>query len=173
MMTVVLGGMCSHRPPCIAVSIRAATYTHGSINDKKAFTVNVPSLDFMRETDFVGLVSGRDTDKFAATGLTAVKGESVDAPYIEEFPTAAECELRHSLDLGSHTMFIGEIMKIHGQERLLVDLGENYRNIPDMMKAKGFVYVITGDGRYYCGLGEALEKSYTIGRALMPEKQEE
>ena len=90
LMTVTLGGMCSHNPPSFFVSIRPACYSHQNIQVRRAFTVNVPSSDYLREVDYVGLVSGRKTDKFGVCGLTAVDSESVDAPYIEEFPTHAE-----------------------------------------------------------------------------------
>jgi flavin reductase (DIM6/NTAB) family NADH-FMN oxidoreductase RutF len=85
-MTIAWGGVCSSKPPCVAVSIRKATYTHGNIMERKAFTVNVPSASHAKVTDYAGLVSGRDVDKFATTGLTAVKSDQVDAPYIQEFP---------------------------------------------------------------------------------------
>jgi flavin reductase (DIM6/NTAB) family NADH-FMN oxidoreductase RutF len=170
MMTVALGGMCSHNPPCFAISVRPTTYSHQNIIDRQAFTVNIPSKRYLKHVDYAGLVSGRDTDKFAVCGLTAVESERVDAPYIDEFPTVAECKLRHTLDLGSHTMFIGEIMSIKGEERILTDLSHLLRNlndIPDMVKAEGIVYAFAGDGRYYCDLGEPLEKAYSVGRELI------
>ncbi len=170
MATVTLGGMCSHKPPSFAISLAPTRYSHQNIVDRQAFTVNIPSKRYLKHMDYVGLVSGRDTDKFAVCGLTAVESESVDAPYIDEFPTVAECKLRHTLDLGSHTMFIGEIMSIKGEEGILTDLSRMFPNanhIPDMVKAEGIVYVFTGDGRYYCDLGEPLEKAYSVGRQLI------
>jgi flavin reductase (DIM6/NTAB) family NADH-FMN oxidoreductase RutF len=76
---------------------------------RKAFTVNLAPAKYVAEADYFGLVSGRDVDKFAVTGLTPVKSELVDAPYIEEFPYSLECVVTHTLDLGVHTLFIGEI----------------------------------------------------------------
>jgi flavin reductase (DIM6/NTAB) family NADH-FMN oxidoreductase RutF len=170
LMTVTLGGMCSHKPPSFFVSIRPACYSYQNIQERRAFTVNVPSSDYLREVDYVGLVSGSKTDKFSVCGLTAVESESVDAPYIEEFPTHAECKLSKTVDLGTHTMFIGEIVCIRGKESVLTDISlyaPNAKDVPDMVKAKGIVYAATGDHRYYCSLGEPLEKSYTIGRQLI------
>src|SRR4030066_2352802 len=95
MMTVAWGGICCSMPPCIAVSLRKATYTYGSLMERKAFTVNVPSEDYVKEADYIGLASGRDVDKFAATGLTAVKSDLVDAPYVKEFPLILECKVIH------------------------------------------------------------------------------
>ncbi len=170
LMTVTLGGMCNHNPPLFFVSIRSACYSHQNILERQAFTVNVPSSHYLTEVDYVGLVSGRKTDKFAVCGLTPVESESVDAPYIDEFPTHAECKLHDTVDLGTHTMFIGEIVCIRGKESVLTDISlfaPNAKDVPDMIKAKGIVYAATGDHRYYCSLGEPLEKSYTIGRQLI------
>ena len=71
-MTAAWGGICCSDPPCVAVSLRKATYSYGSLMDRKAFTISVPSQSQVKLADYFGLVSGRDTDKFAATGLTAV-----------------------------------------------------------------------------------------------------
>jgi flavin reductase (DIM6/NTAB) family NADH-FMN oxidoreductase RutF len=103
---VAWGGMCCSKPPCIGVSLRKATYTYQNIIERKAFTINIPSERYIKEVDFFGIVSGRDKDKFAITGLTPVKSDTVDAPYIEEFHFAMECELAQVIELGVHTQFI-------------------------------------------------------------------
>jgi flavin reductase (DIM6/NTAB) family NADH-FMN oxidoreductase RutF len=82
-MALAWGGICSSSPPCVAVSLRKATYSHGNIMERRAFTVNVPSAGQIKTADYFGLVSGRSTDKFFAAGVTAVPGEKVDAPSIE------------------------------------------------------------------------------------------
>ena len=79
-MTASWGGICCSQPPCVAVSLRAATYTHGNILGRKAFTLSVPPEKYVKEVDYFGLVSGRVLDKFAATKLTPVKSKLVDAP---------------------------------------------------------------------------------------------
>ena len=79
-MTVAWGGICCSDPPCVAVSLRKATYSYGSLIERRAFTVSVPSQRQVKEADYFGLVSGRETDKFAATGLTPVRSDLVDAP---------------------------------------------------------------------------------------------
>ena len=78
------GGICCSSPPCLAVSLRKATYTYGNIVERKAFTISVPSESYAREADYIGTVSGRNVDKFVATKLTPVPGSFVDAPYIGE-----------------------------------------------------------------------------------------
>ena len=74
------------------------------------------------------------------------------------------------MDVGTHTMFIGEIISVKGDESILTDLSRmasNANKVPDMIKSNGIVYAATGDHRYYCSLGEPLEKAYLVGRQLM------
>ncbi|HSQ39228.1 MAG TPA: flavin reductase family protein, partial [Anaerolineales bacterium] len=92
LMAAAWGGICCSRPPCVSVSLRKATYTYGNIVARGAFTVNIASEQYVKEADYVGLVSGRDVDKFAAAGLTPVKSDLVDAPYVAEFPMVLECK---------------------------------------------------------------------------------
>src|ERR1035441_1933313 len=80
LMTAAWGGICCSDPPCVAVSLRKATYTHGNLMARRAFTLSVPSQDQVKAADYFGLTSGRDTDKFSATGWTPVRSELVDAP---------------------------------------------------------------------------------------------
>src|SRR5512143_655865 len=92
-MTAAWGGVCCSQPPCVAVSLRKATYTYGNIRERKAFTVNVPSADYAKQTDYVGIYSGKSTDKLSAAKLTPVRSDLVDAPYVGEFPLILECKL--------------------------------------------------------------------------------
>ncbi|MHC4469777.1 MAG: flavin reductase family protein [Planctomycetota bacterium] len=148
------GGICCSRPPCVAVALRAATQTHGNIRRTKAFTVGIPSVDQWREADYSGTVSGRDEDKFAGAGLTAVKSELVDAPWVEEFPMSLECRLKETHEIGLHTQFIGEILDMKADEEVL---GEN--GFPDIEKVRPVCYA-TGNRRYY-GIGEGLGEAFT------------
>ena len=92
-MTASWAAICCSQPPMVTVSLRKATYTYGSIMESKAFTVNIPSEEFVSAAAYFGSVSGRDVDKFAASGLTPVKSALVNAPYIKEFPLVLECKL--------------------------------------------------------------------------------
>ena len=109
-MTIAWGGICCSKPPCMTISLRKATYTYGNIMERKAFTLSVPSEDYIKQADYLGMASGRDEDKFVAAGLTPVKGEKVDAPYVGEFPLVLECRLLKAVEIGLHTQFIGEIL---------------------------------------------------------------
>src|ERR1022692_3750204 len=99
-MTAAWGGICCSQPPCVAVSLRKATYTHGNIVERRAFTISIPSEAHVSQADYLGLVSGRSVDKFAAAKLTPVKSDLVDAPYVKEFPLVLECRLVQAIELG-------------------------------------------------------------------------
>lgn len=146
MMTASWAGVCCSRPPCVMVSLREATYTYGCITASGAFTVNIPSVEHAAVAAYVGTVSGRDTDKFAATGLTAVRSDLVSAPYLAECPLVLECRLVRTVELGLHTMFIGEIVDAKADEAIL---GEN--GLPDPSKHRPFVFSVGGYGFYEVG----------------------
>ena len=99
-MTAAWGGICCSSPPCVAISLRKATYTYGNLMSKKAFTINIPSANYVREADYFGMVSGKKEDKFAKTGLTPVRSDFVDPPYIREFPLNLECKIIQVIEIG-------------------------------------------------------------------------
>jgi flavin reductase (DIM6/NTAB) family NADH-FMN oxidoreductase RutF len=156
-MTIAWGGICCSQPPCVTISLRKATYTYECIKEHKAYTVNIPSAAMVKETDYVGTISGRNVDKFAMTKLTPIRSELVDAPYIQEFPVVIECRVLHTLEIGLHTQFIGEIMDIKAEESVLGEQG-----MLDILKVNPFVFD-TGQSAYY-GIGERIGKAFSIGK---------
>lgn len=159
LMNAAWGGICCSQPPCIAVSLRKATYSYAAIVARQAFTIGIPSEDHIREADYVGIVSGRDVDKFAATGLTPVKSQLVDAPYAAEFPFVLECRLLHTLEIGLHTLFVGEIMDVKADAGVLGNDG-----LPDILKMKPLVFDTSHRG--YHGIGPLLDQAFTVGKNL-------
>ena len=155
--TAAWGGICCSRPPCIYVSLRAATYTHGAIMGGGCYTVSIPSEDLIREADYAGMVSGRERNKFDALGLTAAAAEKVHAPYVAECPVVVECRLANTVELGSHTLFVGEVLDVHVDERVLDEAG-----VPDIVKIKPVLFD-TG-GRKYWGVGAELGPAFSLGR---------
>ena len=158
-MTIAWGGICCSNPPAVTVSLRKSRYSFDNIKKRGAYTVNVPSADYAREADYFGMVSGKDVDKFGVTGLTPVKSEVVDAPYIEEFPMVLECELMHIYEIGEHFQFIGKIMDVKVDESLLDAEGH-----PDMGLISPFVFA-PGTRSYY-QVGDAIGKAFLIGREI-------
>jgi len=149
MMTSSWVGICCSKPASLMTCLREATYTHGNIMERKAFTVNIAPESFAHLAAYVGRVSGRNTDKFEKTGLTPVKSTLVDAPYVKEFPMVVECRLTKTVELGSHTMFIGEIMDVKADRVVLSE-----RGAPDVEKLKPFVFT-PGSSKFY-GIGQFL-----------------
>ncbi len=156
-MTAAWAGICCSAPPCVYVSLRKATQTYSNILERKAFTVSFPSETYVKETDYFGLVSGRDSDKFSMTKLTPVKSDLVDAPYVKEFPMIFECRLIRTVKIGLHTEFIGEILDVKAQQSVL---GEN--KLPDIDKVKPVVWSLSNMS--YRGVGEYLGKSFSVGK---------
>ena len=113
-MAAAWGGICCSRPPCLSVSLRKATYTYGNIVARKAFTVNIASEQYVTEADYFGIVSGRDVDKFAETGLTPVRSDWSTRPTSTSSRSSIECKLLHTLEIGLHTLFVGEILDVKG-----------------------------------------------------------
>ncbi|MGQ3684349.1 MAG: flavin reductase family protein [Candidatus Loosdrechtia sp.] len=158
-MNVAWGGLCCSNPPSVAISLRKATYSYGNITEKKAFTVNIPSQNYVKQADYFGIASGGKEDKFSVTGLTAVKSDFVDAPYISEFPLVLECKLTHTIEIGLHTQFIGEIVDIKAEDSVL---DENMSI--DAEKIHPVLYA--PETRAYYGMGEYLGKAFSIGKQL-------
>ena len=158
-MTAAWAGICCSKPPCVAVSLRKSRYSYDNIVARKAFTVNVPSEDYVKETDYFGIASGRKKDKFAATGLTPIKSDLVDAPFIDEFPFALECRLLDKIEIGVHTQFIGEIVDIKADEKVLNDTG-----IPAIERVKPILYA--PELNAYYGVGNCLGKAFSIGKEI-------
>ena len=157
--TIAWGGICSSQPPCVAISLRKATYTHGNIMERKAFTVNVPSAGQVKIADYCGMVSGENVDKFSMARLTAVKGEKIDAPYIQEFPMNLECKLLSATEIGIHTHFIGEIMDVKVDENM-----QGKGGLPDIAKIKPVIF--EPEALTYHGVGEYLGQAFSVGKEI-------
>lgn len=164
-MNAAWGGIACSKPPCISVSLREATLTYHNIRHSKAFTVNITTEKYVREADYAGMASGRDCDKFADTGLTPVRSKLVDAPYISEFPYALECKLVQEVNLGLHTMFVGEILGLVADSGIL-----NERNMPDIEKVRPLLWGAPGSMGYY-GIGEKLGNAFSIGNEVKQGKK--
>jgi flavin reductase (DIM6/NTAB) family NADH-FMN oxidoreductase RutF len=159
--TLAWGGVASSGPESVSIAVRPSRYTYEALQRSKAFTINLPSVSYAAEADFFGLVSGRDVRKFEVTGLTPVRGDHVDAPFILEFPYSLECAVTHTLDLSAHTLFIGEIKDVKVDESLL----DNEQGAILWEKA----HILTADSglRAYRAPGERVGEAYTIGRRYL------
>ncbi|MEJ2041214.1 MAG: flavin reductase family protein [Desulfosarcinaceae bacterium] len=159
LMTIAWGGICCSKPPAVTIALRKATYTYGNIMERKAYTINIPSVDYIKQTDYAGMASGKNEDKFQTTGLTPVKSDLVDAPYVEEFPMILECKVIHTYEIGLHTQFIGEILDVKIEEEALNESG-----LPDIDKIEPFIYC--GEVQTYHRIGEEVGRAFKIGKDL-------
>ncbi len=134
------GTVCSD-PPTLSLGIRPHRHSYKLIEDSREFVVNIPNKDLLEKADFCGMVSGKDVDKFSETGLTGDLAEKVRPPLIRECPVNMECVLRKRISLGTHHLFLGEIVSVHLDEDILDDKGEI-----DFTKVAPFTY---NDGEYW------------------------
>ncbi len=128
------GTVCSD-PPTLGLGIRPHRYSYKLIEDSGEFVVNIPSKNILKETDFCGMVSGRDVDKFSETGLTPQSAEKVKPPLIQECPVNIECIVKEKILLGVHHLFLGEVVCVHVDQDILDD-----RERIDFTKVDPFVY---------------------------------
>ncbi|MBW2370030.1 MAG: flavin reductase family protein [Deltaproteobacteria bacterium] len=159
-MTIAWGGICCSKPPCVTISLRKATYTYGNIMEKRAYTLSVPSEQYVSEADFFGMVSGRSVNKFEKTGLTPVKSELVDAPYVGEFPMILECKVIHHYEIGLHTHFVGEVIDAKIDDGMLTDDGK-----PDIDKIRPVVF--SPEIQRYHRVGDLIGNAFNIGKKYM------
>ena len=113
-----VGTICSDPAMCF-VSIRQSRHSYDIVKLNMAFTLNLTNEDLARATDWCGVRSGRDYNKFAEMNLTPVKGIKVDAPYINEAPMSIECRVKQIIHLGTHDMFIADVMNVLADKRFI------------------------------------------------------
>jgi flavin reductase (DIM6/NTAB) family NADH-FMN oxidoreductase RutF len=152
-------GITSGEPPTISVGIRHQRHTLKGIYQNKTFSVNVPSVNLLKETDYCGTVSGADTDKVNDCNFKVFFGGVKTAPLIEQCPVNLECEVLHILNLGSHALVVGKIVQTHVSEDCLTN------DQPDILKIKPFVYS-RGPASRYNAVGEVLGQAFDVGKAI-------
>ena len=123
-ITVAWTGVICSDPPMVSISLRPSRYSHGIIKESGEFVINIPPAAIVRHVDTCGMISGKKEDKFAASGLTAVAAEIVDAPLIDECTVSLECRVTEIVPLGIHDMFIGEIVATHVSEEAFDEDGK-------------------------------------------------
>jgi len=132
-ITVAWTGIVCSDPAMLYVSIRPERFSYNMIKDTGSFVVNIPNRSLAYAVDFCGVKSGRDINKFEHLGLTPQKSNLVDAPSIGECPVNLECKVKDIISLGSHDMFIGEILCVDVEEGLLDKTGKLQLNNADLI----------------------------------------
>lgn len=119
MLTVAWTGTVCTDPAMCYISVRKERYSYALIRDNMQFTINLTTEAMAHATDWCGVKSGRDFDKWAETGLTAVPGVAVSCPSIGESPLSIECRVKTIIPLGSHDMFLAEVVNVLADESLI------------------------------------------------------
>lgn len=145
-ITIAWAGTINSEPPMVSISVRKERYSYELIKNKGEFVINIPNRKLAFVTDLCGVKSGRDNDKFSLAGLTAEAASNVSVPLIKECPVNIECKVKDVIPLGSHDMFIAEIVAVNVEESLIDEKGKM-----DMGKADLICY---SHGEYW-----SLEKS--------------
>ena len=124
MVTVAWAGTVNSEPPMVSVSLRKERYSHGLIESSGEFVVNVPDEAMCRAVDFCGVRSGRDTDKSRETGLRYIPAENMSvAPAVDGAPVSLSCRVKQVIPLGSHDMFLGEVVAVRVRGDLIDEKG--------------------------------------------------
>lgn len=117
--TVAWTGTICTKPPMLSISIRPERLSYEYIKETMEFTVNMPHRKQTRETDFCGVRSGRQLDKIKECGFTMVEGKDVNVPFIKECPVNIECKVKQIIPLGTHDIFLAEVVGSHVNENLM------------------------------------------------------
>lgn len=141
LITLAWAGVINSEPPMLSISVRPGRFSYEALEKTGEFTVNVPSEEQVKALDWCGIVSGKKHDKFAECGLTAVPGSKVSAPIAEECPIALECKITQKIPLGTHDMFLAEIVAVQVSKEFLTEDGKF-----DLSKTNLLAYVC---GQYY------------------------
>ena len=162
-MTAAWTGTICSDPPMVYVSVRKNRFSHHMLMETKEYVINLTTEALAQATDFVGVRSGRDMDKFEAMHLTPVMGTLKYAPMIKESPVCIECVVTQVLELGSHDMFIAEVRHVFADEKYMDAAGRF-----DLAKAKPLAYV---HGQYY-GIGRHIGRfGFSVQKKKIPSKK--
>jgi flavin reductase (DIM6/NTAB) family NADH-FMN oxidoreductase RutF len=126
---------CSAEPPRLSISVRPSRYSHNLIRETREFVVNFPTPEQQALTDYLGVVTGREEDKIGIAGLRLTPALRIKTPLLAACPVNVECMVEQTLDLDSHTLFIGRVIAVHAEESLL-----DARDDVDLSLAQGLLF---------------------------------
>lgn len=168
LITVAWAGIVCTKPPMISVSIRPERYSHSIIRQTGEFTVNLIGQELCRAMDYCGMKSGRDIDKFAACQLTPIPAPKLSAtPAIKECPAFLSCKVNKIVPLGSHDLFLAEVMEVSIQNQFFTDTGAIDEGRMKLVSYVHGKYRATGEPLGFFGYSiaseEALKRRMTKG----------
>ncbi len=144
-ITIAWTGIVNSQPPMTYISVRKERHSHHMIEENMQFAINLVSEDLVSETDSIGVKSGAKIDKFKEYNLTKVKGSVIETPLIKECPVALECKVTQKIELGSHDMFLAEIVAVTLDEDLLDQNGKLFLDRAGLISYSHGEYFTQGD----------------------------
>lgn len=144
-ITIGWAGTVCTNPPMVSISVRPERYSHHILKETGEFVINLTTKDLVWATDYCGVKSGRDVDKFKACGLTPLPAEHVKAPLIEESPVNIECRVREVKELGSHDMFIADVLAVHVDDKYMNDKNKFCLEKAEPIVYSHGAYLMTGE----------------------------
>ena len=158
-MTAAWAGTVNSEPPMLSVSIRKSRHSHKLISETGEFVVNLVSKSLCKLCDYCGVRSGADEHKFAKSGLTPVKAEGLEYAYaVKESPVSISCKVKSVTELGSHDMFIGEIVAVTADSYLIDDKGRLCLDNAKLVAYNHGEYFLLGDKLGFFGYSVASEE---------------
>ena len=143
LFTVAWAGTICSDPPCVSISVRKNRFSYNMLRETGEFVINLTTKDLAFATDYCGVVSGRDVDKWQRTGLTPVPGTKVSVPYIKESPVAIECRIMDVKELGTHDMFIAEVVAVTVDDTYMDETGRfNFKDADPLAYSHGEYYTL-------------------------------
>ena len=149
LITVAWAGTICTQPPRVSISVRPTRHSYGLIKESGEFVINLPTTALAKAVDWCGVKSGRDVDKFSAMGLHAAPASKVGCPLLAESPVSLECKVFQRLELGSHDLFLADVVAVDVDEALLDSAGKLH------LERAGLLAYAHGD---YYALGKQLGK---------------
>ncbi len=158
-ITVAWAGTICSNPPMLSISVRPERYSHDIIERTGEFVVNLTTRELARATDYCGVKSGRDVDKFREMHLTPLASSVIGAPGIAESPVNLECRVREIRRLGSHDLFIAEVVHVTVDDRFMDEKGTFHLNDSDLITYSHGRYFTLGEELGYFGYSVAKKKT--------------
>lgn len=144
-ITVAWAGTICTNPPMLSISVRPERYSYEMIKSTKEFVVNLTTKDLVRACDYCGVTSGRDVDKFEKMKLTPIKLPNVSVPGIKESPVNIECRVKKIEELGSHTMFIADVVGVTVDDEYMDEKGKFNINDTGLVMYSHGEYFVMGE----------------------------
>ena len=144
-ITIAWAGTICSNPPMVSISVRKERYSYRIIKETGEFVINLTTKELAYATDYCGVKIGRDVDKFKEMNLTPIPGVEVKAPLIAESPVSLECKVREIKPLGTHDMFIADVVAVHADEKYMDEKGKFHLELAEPIVYSHGSYVTTGE----------------------------